>query len=132
VSFALHLESADRYERIDQVESFVAEDASGRFGLLAGHERFVTALVPGLARFRISDRTEYLALGGGIVYFAANELHVSTPRYARGADYRRMQTVLREQLAAEDAALAQLRESVRRLDEEMWRRLYELERGHGR
>jgi F-type H+-transporting ATPase subunit epsilon len=129
VSFVLHLESAGRYERIDGVESFVGTDASGQFGLLAGHERFVTVLLPSLARFRLAGEPwQYLALAGGVAYFIADALHVSTLRYARDPDYRRMQAVLDEQLRSEQAALAELRTSVRRLDEEMRHRLYELER----
>jgi F-type H+-transporting ATPase subunit epsilon len=128
-TFALHLESPTRYERIERVASFVAEDASGQFGLLAGHERFVTALVPGLARFRVAAQPwQYLALAGGIVHFAANELHVATNRYARDPDYGRMRSLLHEQLEAEEAALRELRTSVRRLEEAAFRRLYELAR----
>ncbi len=78
-TFTLHLEGAARYERIDGVASFIAEDSSGQFGLLAHHERFVTALVPGLARLRCgSEPWQYLALPGGVAYFDAGELHVAT------------------------------------------------------
>jgi len=132
VSFVLHLESAARYERVDAVEQFIGEDASGQFGLLSGHERFVTRLVPGLARFRIAAQPwEYLALADAVVRFDRNELHISALRHARDADYRRIQATLRSELSAQEAALAELHAAVRRLDEEMWRRIYALERGHG-
>jgi F-type H+-transporting ATPase subunit epsilon len=34
-SFVLHLQDATHYERIDQVTSFVGQDDSGLFGILA-------------------------------------------------------------------------------------------------
>ena len=52
-TFVLHLQDATRYERIEGVSSFVGEDASGSFGILAQHGRFMTSLVFGLARFRV-------------------------------------------------------------------------------
>ena len=39
--FSLHLQGARQYECIPSVESFIGEDASGRFGLLTGHEGHV-------------------------------------------------------------------------------------------
>ena len=35
-TFTLHLESSTQYERIEHVVSFVGEDDSGSFGILAG------------------------------------------------------------------------------------------------
>jgi F-type H+-transporting ATPase subunit epsilon len=127
--FVLHLEGGTRYERIADVESFVGEDTSGQFGLLASHERFVTALKPALARFRCAGGSwQYLALPGGALYFAADELHISTGRYEKGGDYKTMRTRLRERLNEEERELRALRTSVRRLEDEMLRRLYELQR----
>ncbi len=131
-TFALHLQGATHSERVERVASFVAEDASGEFGLLAGHERFITALIPGLARFRPADEPwQYLALPGGIAYFAGGELRIVTGRYARDRDYHRMRVALREQFEAEEAEWRGLKQSVQRLEQEMFRRLYELERRRG-
>lgn len=45
--------------------SFVGADRSGAFGLLAGHERMVTALLFGLGRFHATECVwQYLALQG--------------------------------------------------------------------
>ena len=129
-TYPLHLQSATQYERIERVASFVGEDGSGQFGILAGHDRFITVLVPGLARFRIEDEPwQYLALPGGVLDFAGGELHVTTRRYGRDPDYRQMHAVLRERLVAEEEKLRGLKASVRRLEEELFRRLYEIERG---
>ncbi len=53
------------------MRSFIGEDASGSFGLQAGHARFMTILEFGLARFRTAEADwQYLALPGALLYFA--------------------------------------------------------------
>ena len=73
--FTLVLQDAAHTERINDVTSFVGEDASGSFGILTGHARMMTSLVFGLARFRIDENPwQYLALPGAVLYFRNNEL----------------------------------------------------------
>jgi len=128
-TFTLHLQDATHSERLDDVESFVGRDASGAFGLLAGHERFMTALVFGLARFRAAGGGwEYLAVPGALVYFIDDALYLSTRRYLRDPSYQRVSTLLMEQLAAEEQGLAEIQESLHRLESEMLRRLWTLGR----
>ena len=80
-TFVLHLQSGTQYERIDDAVSFVAADASGSFGILAGHARMMTCLATGLARFRTADGSwRFLALPGAVLYFVHNELYVNTRR----------------------------------------------------
>jgi len=127
--FTLHLQDARSYQRVDEVRSFVGTDPSGSFGLLAGHERFMTSLVFGLARFRgPAGGWEYLALPGALVYFADDELFLSTRRLFRGMDYDRISTLLRTRLAAEEQELAAVHESLQRLEQEMLKRLRRLGR----
>jgi F-type H+-transporting ATPase subunit epsilon len=128
--FTLHLQSATQYDRIEGVESFVARDASGAFGLLARAERMMTALGYGLARFRTaSGAWRYVALPGGIAYFVDGELHLSTRRYVLGDDFRTVVGAVDSTLQAEDSALKSLKESVTRLEREMVRRLWRLGEG---
>ncbi len=128
-SLTLHLESATQYERIENVESFVSEDASGSFGILPGHARMCTVLEFGLARFRTAGAGwQFLAAPGAVIRLAADELHFSTRRYLRGADFERVRTALREQLQAEETALRDVSQSLRRLEEEMLKRLWKLGR----
>ena len=129
-TFALHLQDATHYERLDRVESFVGRDPSGSFGLLAGHERFMTTLVFGLARFRSAGGDwEYLAVPGALVYFVDDALYLSTRRYLRDPSYERISGLLIKQLAAEEQDLAAIQESLHRLESEMLRRLWALGRG---
>lgn len=129
-TFVLHLESSTRYERIENVVSFVGEDESGHFGILPGHARMMTVLEFGLARFRVADEDwQYVAAPGAVVYHVGDELHFSTRRYLRDADYGRIRAALRQQLIAEERALHVVKQSLRRLEEEMLRRLWRLRPG---
>ncbi|MFZ0790998.1 MAG: F0F1 ATP synthase subunit epsilon [Chromatiaceae bacterium] len=129
-TFTLHLQDATRYERVDGVESFVGRDPSGSFGLLAGHERFMTALLFGLARFRCAGGDwEYLAVPGALVYFIDDSLSISTRRYLRDPSYQKISGLLLEQLAGEERDLAAIQESLHRLEREILRRLWTLGRG---
>lgn len=128
--FIMHLQSATQYERIEQVTTFVGEDVSGSFGILAGHHRMMTSLLFGLARFRTEeDEWEFLALPGGVLYFVENELFLTTRRYLRGTDYDGIAKALEQQLRSEEALLRDLKESMHRLEEEMFKRLWSLGRG---
>jgi len=128
--FTLHLQSATQYERIEDVESFVARDASGAFGLLARAERMMTVLGYGLARLRTTrGGWRYVALPGGLAYFVDGGLYVSTRRFLLGDDYRTVAAAVDSTLQAEDDALKSLKESVVRLEREMVRRLWRLGEG---
>lgn len=130
MSLVLHLQSATQYEQVEDVASFVGEDASGSFGLLPGHARFMTVLVFGLARFRCRGGSwEYLALPGGVVDLAGKDLFVSTRRYLRSSDYGRMHEALRQELRVEEDRLGVLKKSLQRLEREMLRHLWQMQRG---
>jgi len=129
-TFVLHLQSATQYERIEEVISFIGEDDSGSFGLLAGHARLMTLLRFGLAWFRTSDnRRHYLALPGAVLYFVNGQLYLNTRRYLRDMDYKRVASALREQLLVEEENLSGMKESLHRLEEEMFKRLWKMRRG---
>ncbi|MFZ1908183.1 MAG: hypothetical protein WAU52_03780 [Burkholderiales bacterium] len=126
-AFTLHLQSASQYVKLDDVGSFVARDASGAFGLLARHERMMTALGFGLARIcSTAGAWHYVALPGGVAYFVDGELFVCTRRFVLGDDYRTVSAAVGQTLLAEEEALKSLKQSVNRLEHEMLRRLWRL------
>ncbi|MDD5391236.1 MAG: hypothetical protein PHD37_18015 [Gallionellaceae bacterium] len=126
-TFTVHLFAADRTEVIEQAASFSGEDNSGSFGLLARHERFMTALTFGLARLTLADGSrEYLGFPGGLLYFIDNELRISTRRYLRDSDVGRIAQALTRELLEEEQALEQTRRKLHRLEAEMLRRLAQL------
>ena len=129
-TFTLEWQSATGSQRFDDVVSFVGEDASGSFGVLAGHARMMASLQVGLARFCTADgRWRHVALPGGIARFRDGRLTVSTRAFFIDDDVRRVGAALREQLAAEEERLRDLKDSLHRMEQAVFRRLWEMERG---
>ncbi|MFA6922476.1 MAG: hypothetical protein WC216_11590, partial [Gallionella sp.] len=109
--FVLNLFDATHERRISGVTSFVGEDASGSFGILPNHARFMTTLVFGLARFRLGiEDWQYLALPGAVVYFNNNELTISTRHFLIDTDLQRISVLLEQQLITEEENLRATRE----------------------
>ena len=125
-TFTLELASEDSAERIRDVVSLVAVDDSGSFGILAGHEPLVTALSYGLCRYRTSDeRVYFLAIPSGIMSFADGVLHLATSRYLRDDDSSALLERLDARMRSEAESLQGMRETLRNLDRELFRRLIE-------
>lgn len=128
-TFTLLLHDATRSETIPGVSSFVGEDVSGSFGILAGHFRLMTSLVIGLARFRCGDQPwQYLALPGAVLYFYDNKLVLSTRHYLLDNDYMRISQALQQQLLAEEETLHNLKASLHQMEKEVLKRLWEMGR----
>ncbi|MDF1643872.1 MAG: F0F1 ATP synthase subunit epsilon [Pseudomonadales bacterium] len=125
-TFTLRLQDAAKSEFIEGVSSFVGEDESGSFGILAGHTRMMTSLVFGLARFRIrSGQWQYLAFPGALLYFTDNELSISTGRYQLSDDYEQISEILQQQLVAEESERATTIKSLHQMEQELLKRLWE-------
>lgn len=125
--FTLVVQDAMHVERFDQVTSFVGWDDSGSFGLLADHGRFMTVLSWGLARFQTMDGAwHYLALPGGLISFKENTATISTRRFLRDDNADRIAQALEEQLSVEEESLQAMKQSLSRLEEEMFKRLWRM------
>ena len=125
--FTLNLLDPSQSERIEGVVSFVGEDATGSFGILPGHARFMTVLGFGLARFREHNGPwHYLAVPGAVLYFVDDILYITTRYYLRDVDVERISRVLEEHMAAEERELRAVKESLRCMEEELLRRMWEL------
>lgn len=131
-SFTLKLQDATRSEEITDVTSFVGEDVSGSFGILADHARMMTALITGLARFRIGTESwQYLAVPGAVLNFNDNVLTLSTRRYFLDDDYTRISQTLKQQLLDEEVNLLAMKTSLHHMEEEVMKRLWEMYREKG-
>ena len=129
MGFTMHVQSATQYEHIEGVTSFVGEDESGSFGIRARHARMMTALSYGLARYQLQDGSwRYLAFPQAILYFVDNALYISTRRFLHDADYQRISAGLLEQLLKEEEGLRTIKESLLRLEQGMFRRLWQMGR----
>lgn len=116
-------------QRIDDVTGFIGEDASGSFGLLAGHARFMTALRPGLARVRVGEQPwQYLAVPRALLYFLDNVLTLTTRRYVIDSDYERISRTLQQELMVEEQELRSVRRSLQTMEEHLLKRLWQLGR----
>ncbi len=128
-SFQLHLQSATRYERIEAVTSFVGQDASGSFGILPGRAGFMTILSFGLARFRVGEAPwQFIACPGAVLSFGNNALCVNTRRYLMDDDYGRISGLLVGKLTEEELALKAVKDNIQQLEQELLRRLHQLNR----
>jgi F-type H+-transporting ATPase subunit epsilon len=131
-SYTLKLQDATHFEEISNVTSFVGEDSSGSFGILAGHARMMTTLIIGLARFRIGENNwQYLAVPGAVLYFHDNVLTLSTRRYVLDEDYMRISQTLKQQLLEEEENLYAMKKSLHNMEDEVLKRLWEMYRKEG-
>lgn len=67
---------------VDREVTYVqAEDPSGRFGVLQGHERYLTATVPSVIIYRYSDgggeREGYVAVRHGVLRVTGDTVEVA-------------------------------------------------------
>jgi len=128
-TFNLLLQDATHAEEYPGITSFVGEDCSGSFGILPGHARLMTSLVMGLARFRIGEQKwQYIATPGALLYFNNDRLTLSTRHFLIDADYMRISTALEEQLLEEESQLHNQKQGLRRMEEEVLKRLWEMGR----
>ena len=127
-SFALEIQSPARgTTRFENVVSFSGRDSSGSFGVLVNAERRMTVLAYGIARFQRVDGSQvYLALPGGLLYFRNNELVIVTQNYGRSSDFDEITRSLQNEIRTSEAELHETRQSLRRLDEEILKRLTRL------
>lgn len=128
-TFTIRVLDSTGQQEFTDVVSFVGEDASGSFGILAGHARMIAALVVGLARFQRADGSwRYLAMPAAVLYFENNVLSLCSRRCLAGDDYEAISTALREQLLAEESRLASMKDNLHRMEDEILRRLWEIAR----
>jgi F-type H+-transporting ATPase subunit epsilon len=130
--FNLQLRDYQHQQRFEDTVSFVGEDASGSFGILAQHARMMTSLVFGLARFRrVEGSWTYLALPGGLAYFCDNTLSIVTRRFFLDDDYDRISRTLTEELLAEETKLSAIKQSLRHMEEDLLKQMWQMRRELG-
>lgn len=131
-TFSLLIQDATHAEKIDGLSSFVGEDKSGSFGILADHARFMTILVMGLARYRTGKEPwQYLAQPGAVLYFKNNLLTISTRHYFRDENYMHISSDLQQKLLAEEEELHSVKHSLQHMEKEVLKHMWELHRLEG-
>lgn len=128
--FALTLQDGFGCENFDAVTQFIGADASGSFGVLAGHRHMVAMLRYGLARFCDSTGNwHYLAMPGAVLRFFDNRLTVTTVRYFLGDDRTRICRQLEQEMAQQDSEVYMARATLAEIERSLIRRLAELSKG---
>jgi len=123
-AFAIELSSQERRERIDGVVGFVGADGSGSFGILGGREPLATTLAWGLCSLKTAGATrQYVAVPGGVLYFANDVLHLCARIYLRDGDPERIVKRLTEEMRAEEETSRDMHALLKDLDRELMRRL---------
>lgn len=118
--------------QIDAIASLVAADASGQFGLQAGHENFATLLEPGLFRWRLGDQADWLygACTGGLLSCMQRaghtEIRIVSRRILQGAQPEALQTQLEAALEREHSLRLGSRASQIKLETALHKRMQEL------
>lgn len=131
-TFTLLIQDATHAEKIEGVSSFVGEDKSGSFGILANHARLMTTLVMGLVRYRMGNEPwQYLAQPGAVLYFHNNHLTISTRHYFRDENYMQISSDLQQKLLAEEEELHSVKHSLQHMEQEILKHMWELRRGEG-
>ena len=69
----------------EDIDGLRAEDASGSFGILAGHAPFVTALAVSIVSWRKADLEQFCALRGGVMTVGdTSDIHIATREAVTG------------------------------------------------
>lgn len=124
--FRMVLMDSFSVRQMDGIRSFVGEDASGSFGLLAGHARFMTCLDYGFCRFKAADDVwQYLAIPSAVLHFGDDVLTLKTRRYILDADYERMTSILDTELWEDEQRLRTMKRSVEQLERAVMKRIWE-------
>ncbi len=125
--FTLLLLDSRGTHRFDDITQFIGADMLGSFGILAGHVHTVALLRYGLARFIDQAGVwRYLALPGGVLRFADNQLIVTTVRYFLGDDRTLICEQLADEMARADSEIHTARATMSEIEHSLVRRLAEL------
>ena len=133
-TFTLIVQDPTQIKRFDNVLSFVGEDATGRFGIRAGHARFMTALQLGLARFQQNEQASseanwwYLGTSNALLDFKDNQLTISTQHFLVDSDYQTISRLLQATMQQEAEALTEQKQSFQHIEEQVLKRVWELDR----
>jgi len=123
--FTIALSSQERVERVEGVVGFVGADRSGSFGILGGREPLATTLSWGLCSLQKAEAStrQYLAVPGGVLYFAHDVLHICARLYLHDDDPERIVRRLAEEMRTEEKSSREMHALLKNLDRELMRRL---------
>ena len=127
-TLSLEIRSGTQFDHFDQVSSFVGWDESGCFGLMANHCDFMTFLEFGLANFKHRNSWHYIALPTALLTCRNNLIEMTTRHYLISSDIDEVEQSLLTQIRSEEEQLANLKQNLEGIEQEIMRRLWQLSR----
>ena len=117
---------------VDREVTYVqAEDPSGRFGVLPGHERYLTALVPSILIYRYgsrgAERESYVAVRQGVLRVTAEGVQVAARDAHASDDLAGLQEEIRKVRQNRTNRSYRSSRSLYQMQIAAWRRLMEFE-----
>ncbi|MDA8090491.1 MAG: F0F1 ATP synthase subunit epsilon [Nitrospiraceae bacterium] len=110
----------------EDVKKIVAEGGEGSFGLLPRHQDFVSLLVPGLLSYMdASGREIFVAVNGGTLVKAGEEVLVSTRGALKGPDLGQLRAAITSEFRTLDESERKARSALARLEADFVRRFME-------
>lgn len=115
-------------EEMDDVVLIAAHDGSGGFSILPGHIPFMTMLDSGLVRIRHQDgREDYLGQPGGLLEVTRDAVSITTRRLFRERDAAALEQQMQVNLELEESRLRATRATLKHMEDEVLRRIFEME-----
>lgn len=126
-TFGLTLIDTAELTCFERVVQFIGADDGGSFGILAGHAHTVALLRYGLARF-VDDSGvwRYLAMPGGVLRFADNQLTITTVRYFLGDNPHAICAELEATMQQTDSEVHRSRAALSEIERSLVKRLADL------
>jgi alternate F1F0 ATPase F1 subunit epsilon len=117
---------------VDREVTYVqAEDPTGRFGVLPGHERTLTAAVLSVLIYRYreggAEREAYVAVREGVVRVNPEGVHVAVRQAHAGDDLAGLQREVHEARERRQLRTGRVTRSLYQMQLAAWRRLMEFE-----
>ena len=117
---------------LDREVTYVqAEDPSGRFGILPGHEPYLTTLVPSILVYRYreggGEREAYLAVRQGVLRVTKEEIQVAVREAHASDNLASLQEEVRSAREGRDVRSYRSSRSLYQMQLAAWRRLMEYE-----
>jgi F-type H+-transporting ATPase subunit epsilon len=117
----------------EAVRSVQAEDASGRFGIEPGHERFLTTTVPSLVVYRPAGGGErYVAVDHGTLRVTPDHVQLATRQAVASDDLDELERVVAEHYERQRESHRSTGRSFAEIELSAWRKLMEYEDRHAK
>ena len=113
---------------VDREVTYVqAEDPSGRFGILPGHERYLTALVPSILIYRHNGSEDYVAVRSGVLRVISEGVEVAVRDAHVGESLEELEEIIRKARSGRAQRGYRSVRSLYQMQLDAWRRLMEFE-----